>query len=58
MITAVDTNILLDVFLPDEKHAPKSTQSLKRGYDEGALVICDVWRTDLLTFFAARPSPS
>lgn len=54
MITAVDTNVLLDVFLPDEKHAPKSAQSLKRGYDEGALVICYVVYAELAPQFQKR----
>jgi len=34
MITAVDTNILLDVFLPDEKFAPDSSKLLKLAYDD------------------------
>jgi len=42
MITAVDANILLDVFLPDEKFASDSSKFLKLAYDEGALVICDI----------------
>ena len=32
MITAVDTNILLDVFLPDEKFALNSSKLLKRAF--------------------------
>jgi len=39
MITAVDTNILLDVFLPDKKFASGSSKLLKLAYDEGALVM-------------------
>jgi predicted nucleic acid-binding protein len=41
MITIIDTNILLDIFLPDEKFARESTRLLKLAYDEGALIICD-----------------
>ncbi len=41
MITAVDTNILLDVFLPDNKFASSSAKLLKLAYDEGALITRD-----------------
>jgi predicted nucleic-acid-binding protein len=34
MITAVDTNVLLDVFLPDERFAEES----KRTFIEGVLM--------------------
>jgi len=51
MISAVDTNILLDVFLPDEKFAPSSAKLLKLGYDEGALVICDIVYAELVPQF-------
>jgi len=39
MITAVDTNVLLDVFLPDDVHLPRSSALLRLAYDQGALVI-------------------
>ena len=42
MISAVDTNILLDVFLPDKRFAEQSAMLLKVAYDEGALIICDI----------------
>ena len=29
MITAVDTSVLLDVFLPDERHGPRSAHGLR-----------------------------
>ena len=34
MITAVDTSILLDVFLPDKAFAADSSRLLKLAYDE------------------------
>lgn len=54
MITAVDTNILLDVFLPDEQFAASSANSLKKAYDDGALIICDVVFAELLPQFGDR----
>lgn len=54
MITAVDTNILLDVFLPDKRFAPNSTELLKLAYDEGALIICDLVYAELVPQFEDR----
>ena len=54
MITAVDTDILLDVFLPDEKFASDSSKFLKLAYDEGALVICDIVYAELVPQFDKR----
>jgi len=54
MITAVDTNILLDVFLPDKKFASDSSKLLKLAYDEGALIICDIVYAELVPQFEKR----
>ena len=42
MITAVDTNVLLDVFTNDAVFASGSASTLKRCIAEGSLVACDV----------------
>jgi hypothetical protein len=54
MITGVDTNVLLDVFLPDERFAEESKRLLKLAYDEGALLICEVVYAELVPQFGAR----
>jgi predicted nucleic acid-binding protein len=54
MITAVDTNILLDVFLPDKGFASNSAKLLKLAYDEGALIICDIVYAELVPQFEDR----
>ncbi|MBW2109460.1 MAG: type II toxin-antitoxin system VapC family toxin [Deltaproteobacteria bacterium] len=54
MITAVDTNILLDVFLPDKKFAESSANFLKQAYNEGALIICDIVYAELVPQFRDR----
>ena len=42
VITAVDTNVLLDILLGDERHGPESLEWLKTAYDAGAIVMCDI----------------
>ena len=42
MITAIDTNVLLDVFKADKTHAPKSMRQLRRICDMGSVVICNI----------------
>ncbi|MGZ6297415.1 MAG: type II toxin-antitoxin system VapC family toxin [Candidatus Limnocylindrales bacterium] len=42
MITAVDSNVLLDVFGADAVHGPASRDALRRCLAEGALIACDV----------------
>ncbi len=54
MISAIDTNILLDVFLPDKKFAKGSAKLLKLAYDEGALIICDIVYAELVPQFEHR----
>ena len=39
MITFVDTNILLDVFLPDPKFGNSSAEYLEKAINEGSLII-------------------
>jgi predicted nucleic acid-binding protein len=54
MITAVDTNILLDIFSPDKKFAPSSSNLLKLAYNEGALVICEMVYAELVPQFKKK----
>ena len=54
MITALDTNVLLDVFLPDSRFAAESAERLKNAYDEGALILCDIVYAELVPQFGNR----
>lgn len=54
MISAVDTNILLDIFLPDPKFGEGSLALLERAYKQGALVICPIVYAELVPQFADR----
>ena len=56
MITAVDTSVLLDVFLPDDKHGPRSREWLRNAYDRGAILVCDVVYAELVPAFQNRAS--
>ena len=42
MITAVDTSVLLDVFLADPKHGPASAEAIRSCLSQGSLVVCEV----------------
>ena len=48
MITAVDTNVLLDVFIPNDEHGPRSREWLSAAYDAGALIVCDIVYAELV----------
>ena len=54
MITAVDSNVLLDVFGADPTFGPASREALRRCRTEGALIACDVVWAEVA---AAIPSP-
>ena len=55
MITVVDTSVLLDVFLMDDQHGPRSRQWLRTAYDEGAVIACDLVYAELVPAFGDRP---
>ena len=48
MITAVDTNVILDVLLRDEIHGPPSREWLRDAYDRGAVLVCDIVYAELV----------
>ena len=56
MITAVDTNVLLDVFLPCERYGQQSRKRLADAYDAGAVIVCDLVYAELAPAFPDQPS--
>ena len=54
MITAVDTSVLLDIFLPDDQHGEQSKQRLRAAYDAGAIIVCDIVYAELAAMFRDR----
>lgn len=54
MITAIDTNILLDILLPDEKFCDASAAAMEDAAASGSLVICDLVYAELCIHFPAQ----
>jgi predicted nucleic acid-binding protein len=52
MITAVDTNILLDVLIPDAPYGVASQQSLDAALQQGTLVLNEVVYAELAAHFS------
>ena len=56
MITSVDTNVLLDVFVSSAPHHSQSQEWLIGAYDRGAILVCDVVYAELVPAFGDRTS--
>jgi hypothetical protein len=54
VITAVDTNVLLDVFLGDARFGEPSAAAIRRSSAEGSLVVCDVVVAELASVFPGQ----
>lgn len=54
MITFVDTNVLLDVFLPDPKWGENSKNSLAKAFGQGSLVINEIVYAELAPQFNSQ----
>ena len=54
MITAVDTNILLDILVPNEDFCDASAAALEDAAAAGSLVICDIVYAELCVHFEAK----
>lgn len=54
MITAVDANVLLDIFIAGDRHGPQSKERLVAAYDAGAIVVSDVVYAELVPSFRDR----
>ena len=51
MISAIDTNILLDILLPNKDFCDASAEALQESAQEGSLVICDIVYAELAMHF-------
>lgn len=58
MITAVDTNVLLDVFGADESFGERSAEALRRCSAEGRLVACEVVLAEVASAFPSASAAS
>lgn len=54
MITFVDTNVLLDVFLPDPKWGYKSRARLEQAFNDGSLLINSIIYAELVPQFSSK----
>ena len=54
MITAVDTNVLFDLFRTDSPHHSRARQLLNAAREGGSLVICDIVYAELVPMFDDR----
>lgn len=54
MITAIDTNVLLDVFGADKKFGPRSAEALRECLEAGSLVVCGVVVAEVASAFPSQ----
>jgi len=54
MITAVDTNILLDILITDETYSKGSKKLLDTYIEEGQLVVCEIVYAELASQFLSE----
>lgn len=54
MITAVDTNVLVDILEPDPAYGAASGDALTRCLAEGTVVACDVVWAEVATVYGAK----
>ena len=51
MITAVDTSVLLDIFLPDPDFGEKSASRLESCIEKGSVIISEIVYAELIPHF-------
>jgi predicted nucleic acid-binding protein len=54
VITAVDTNVLMDIFRSNAPHHTQSQNWLRAAYDAGAIIVCHVVYAELVPSFDDR----
>jgi len=54
LITAVDTNILLDILIPGEPHSDSSKRLLDKQLTSGKLILCEVVFAELAARFPSE----
>lgn len=54
MISAVDTNVLLDLLNARSPHHAQSREWLRAAYNDGAVLVCDIVYAELVPAFGNR----
>jgi predicted nucleic acid-binding protein len=51
VITAIDSNVLIDVLTADEEDGSRSGEAVRRALAEGSIVACDVVVAEVASWF-------
>jgi len=54
VITAIDTNILIDILEPDPVFGPASKEALKRCFQDGSVIACEVVWAEVVTAYGGK----
>lgn len=54
MITAIDTNVFVDILEPDPVHGPASRAALTRCLGEGTVLVCGVVWAEVATVYGEQ----
>lgn len=54
MITALDTNVLLDLLIPNARFLDSSRSALEKAHSEGPLILCEAVWSELASQFESR----
>jgi predicted nucleic acid-binding protein len=54
MITAVDSNVLIDILEPDPAFGPSSREALRKCLKEGAVIVCEVVLAEVATAYGDK----
>ena len=54
MITAVDTNIIIDILEPDPEFGPASRAALKSCFQDGSVIACEVVWAEVATAYGNK----
>ena len=54
MITAVDTNIIIDILEPDPEFGPASRAALKSCFQDGSIIACEVVWAEVATAYGSK----
>ena len=54
MLTALDTNVLLDILIPNERFADFAEATIEAAASEGLLVVCDIVYVEVCSQFAMQ----
>lgn len=53
MVSAVDTNIFLDILIPNQPHVQSSLKKLESASAKGKIIVCEIVYTELASQFGS-----